>query len=172
MLTFRLWAFVWLLLLFLTLLSFTLVLLLNLLSHTSEDRLQHDGVLIDLRGLQKDYANNFPWLDKHFKEDLCTHWLLVNVIGFKFFLIFDLFMRENVCASVQLTRDPSRLKVWAFWHSSITSFSRSLRLRYLWLRILSWWKETKQRKAAVKHKKWSDDEAQRNCSFFLITKRS
>ena len=36
-----------------------------------------------------------------------------------------------------LTREPSRLKVCAFWHSSITSFSRSLRLRYLWLRMRS-----------------------------------
>ena len=36
-----------------------------------------------------------------------------------------------------LTREPSRLKVCAFWHSSMTSFSKSLRLRYLWLRMRS-----------------------------------
>lgn len=43
--------------------------------------------------------------------------------------------------------DPSKLNVWALWQSSMTSFSRSPRLRYLWLRILSWCKFwIKQRK--------------------------
>lgn len=51
-LTFRLRAFVDLLLLFLAVLSLTFVLLLDLLSHAGEDGLENDGVLIDLEGLE------------------------------------------------------------------------------------------------------------------------
>lgn len=46
-------------------------------------------------------------------------------------------LRGSHHAVPRLTREPSRLKVCAFWHSSMTSFSRSFRLRYLWLRMRS-----------------------------------
>lgn len=109
-LTFGLGALVRLLfLLLLTFLPFALVFLLDLLSHAGEDRLQHDGVFVDL------------------KEQVERRWAPERNKLFHFHL-----------NDAEPTRDPSKLKVWAFWHSSITSFSKSLRLRYLWLRILSW----------------------------------
>lgn len=48
-LTFRLRAFVYLLLLFLTLLSLAFVLLLDFLPHARKDGLEHDGILVDLQ---------------------------------------------------------------------------------------------------------------------------
>lgn len=68
-----------------------------------------------------------------------------------------------------LTREPSRLKVWAFWHSSITSFSRSFRLRYLWLRILSWWEEgtTQRQQSEMDCQPKNKNTKEQSCLFFF-----
>lgn len=64
--TFRLWAFIHLLFLLLTLLSITFLLLLDLLPHACEHRLEHDGVFIDLmsRDRKVTWMTNFFFCGK------------------------------------------------------------------------------------------------------------
>lgn len=124
--TLRLGSFLLSLLLLLALLSVAFLLLFHLLPDTGEHRLEHNGILVDLEENRAFQVTPGPLRPSGLLFPAVPGAVPGHARGS--FLVFR-------------TRDPSRLKVWAFWHSSITSFSRSLRLRYLWFRIRSWERE-------------------------------